>query len=379
MHRDQALTVCSPQIGIDPESNLGGAVYDREILKALAGQGVRVIIPLPRGERHESVANWEIVATPRHRWKYYEYNWIFRRAVAHLIAQGRTIGILRAHAVASTGPGLLGLARRHAIPCHLHYHHWERHVVRNSIERWTLKRYDLVTTDSEYSRRFLIERYHLRNRVEVVYPGIGAGYAPGPTDDNLRARYGRKQVLLFVGVLVERKNLSFLLRVLRCLRSQGHDNLILAIVGSGPLEQALRREAAEIDLSAAVEFTGRLSEKEKIDYYRLCDVFAFPSLVEGFGMVAAEAMACGKPVVAANTTSLPEVVEDGRTGFLADPNDELDFAGKIARLLDSPELCEEMGKAGRQRVAERFDFRRSAERLLEIYQQLRAGRETPCN
>lgn len=112
MHRDQALTICSPEIGIDPESNLGGAVYDRELLAALAGLGARVIIPLPRGEKHEPRPNWEIVETPRHRWKYYEYNLIFRRVVARLIAAGRPIQVVRAHSVSSTGPGLLGVARR---------------------------------------------------------------------------------------------------------------------------------------------------------------------------------------------------------------------------------------------------------------------------
>jgi len=370
MRSDPTLTVCSPEIGIDPEANLGGAVYDREILKALASHGVRVLIPLPRGERCESVANWEIIPTRRHRWKYYEYNLIFRRAVGRLLAEGRTIDILRVHSVASVGLGLLGLARRHSIPCHLHYHHWERHFLRNLIERRTMRRYDLITTDSEYSRRLLIECYSLRNRVVVAYPGVRSDFTPDPADRDLRARYGPKQVLLFVGVLVERKNLSFLLRVLRRLRSQGRKDVVLIIVGSGPLEQALRDEAAQMDLSGAVQFAGRVSEPDKIEYYRLCDVFVFPSLVEGFGMAPAEAMAVGKPVVAANRSSLSEVVEDGVTGFLADPTDERDFADKIGCLLDSPDQRENMGRAGRRRVAERFDFGKTAEQLIEIYRLL---------
>ena len=367
-----SLTLCSPEIGIDPESNLGGAVYDREILKALAGLGVRVVVPLPRGEKHDAVANWEIVPTRRHRWKYYEYNLIFRRAVARLIAEGRTLDIVRAHSATSTAPGLAGLARRHSIPCHVHYHHWERHLIRNWIERRTLPRYDLVTTDSAYSRRTLIERYGLRNPVVVAYPGVGAGYRPGPVDGDLRARYGPKQVLVFVGALVARKNLSFLLRVVGRLREQGRDDLVLIIAGSGPLEGALRQEAARMGVSNAVVFAGHVSEKGKLSYYRLCDVFVFPSLIEGFGMAPAEAMAVGKPVVAANTTSLPEVIEDGASGFLVAPTDEQGFADKIAALLDSPERREEMGRAGQRRVAERFDFGRTAEQMVEIYQKMKS-------
>jgi glycosyltransferase involved in cell wall biosynthesis len=371
MHSDQTLTICSPQIGIDPESNLGGEVSDRETLKALARLGVRVLIPLPRGQRYESVENWEIIPTPRHRWKYYEYNLIFRRAVARLIKEGRKIHVIRAHAAYSTGPGLVGLARRCSIPCHLHYHHWERHFLRNLIERLTLWRYDLITTPSDYSRRHLIERYGLRNRVEVLYPGVNAAYGPSPADPDLRARFGGKQVLLFVGVLVARKNVSFLLRVFRRLRTQRREDLVLVLVGDGPVGQTLRNEAAQMDLSASVIFAGRIGEREKMDYYRLCDVFVFPSLVEGFGMAPAEAMAFGKPVVASNTSSIPEVIEDGQTGFLADPTDESGFVEKIARLLDSPELRVDMGRAGQQRVDECFDFHRTAEKLVDLYRQLK--------
>jgi len=370
MRSDETLTVCSPEIGIDPESNLGGAVYDREILKALAGLGVHVILPLPRGERHDEVAGWEIVPTPCHRWKYYEYNLIFRRAVGRLITEGRPIHVVRAHSASSTGPGLLGVAHRHSLPCHLHYHHREPLTIRNLIERWTLHRYDLITTDSDYSRRDLIQRYGLRNRIVVNYPGVGLACVPGPASRDLRARFGRKQVLLFVGVLVPRKNISFLLRVFRRLRAQGRPDLVLVIVGSGPLERTLRHEAMELGLAGAVQFVGRVSEQEKPDYYRLCDVFVFPSLLEGFGMAAAEAMAFGKPVVGANSSSIPEVVEDGKVGYLADPSNERDFVEKIAHLLDSPELRIDMGRAGQRRVAERFDFTRTARDLLEEYRQL---------
>jgi glycosyltransferase involved in cell wall biosynthesis len=370
MNGRSSLIVCSPQIGIDPESDLGGAVADREHLKALARLGVRVIIPLPAGERHDDVANWEIIRTRRHLWKYYEYNLIFRRAVARLLAEGRRIDILRAHAAYSTGPGLLTLARRRSIPCHLHYHHWEPGRLRGWIERLTFRRYSLITTDSDYTRRQLIERLSLTNRIEVLYPGVKPEYQPGPVSPDLMARYGRRKVLLSVGVLVARKNIGFLLRVLRQLRDSGRADLTLLVLGAGPLEGALRRQARELGIDTAVEFAGRVNEARKIEYYRLCDVFVFPSLLEGFGMAPAEAMACGKPVVASRVTSLSEVIDDGRTGFLADPADERDFVEKIARLLDSPPLRDEMGREGRRRVAERFDWMRSGQRLLGMYEEL---------
>lgn len=370
MHGSQTLTICSPQLGIDPESNLGGAVYDREILRALAECGAHIVVPLPKGERHEAVDNWEVIRTRIHLWKYYEYNWIFRKAVSGLLAEGRRFDILRAHTAHSVGAGLLGLARRHNVPAHLHYHHWERHPIRNFIERRTLHRYDLVTTDSEYSKRDLVERFGLRNRVEIIYPGVSKTCLPQRDDPDLRERYRGRKVLLTAGVLIERKNHSFLLRVMKQILESCESKPVLVIVGGGPLEEQLRQEAGELGLSDAVEFAGQVPEATKRAYYALCDVFVFPSLLEGFGMVAAEAMAYRKPVVASNRTSIPEIVDDGQTGFLADPTNESEFAERIGLLLASPELREKMGQAARQRVNERFDFGRSAERLLSIYYEL---------
>lgn len=375
MQGNQALTICSPQVGIDPQSHLGGGVSDRETLKALAGLGTRIVMPLPRGEPFEAVSNWEIIPTRRHRWKYYEYNLIFRRVVLRLIQAGRTFDLVRAHSAHSTGPGVLWAARRYGIPCHLDYHHWERHWLRNWIERRTMGRYDLVTTPSDYSRRVLVKRYALRNRVEAVAQGIRPAMTDRPIDPDLRARYQDKRLLLHVGVLVPRKNLSFLLGLVRRLRDQGRNNLVLVLVGSGPLESVLRHEADEAGLGNTVEFAGRLSEDQKAAYYQLCDVFVFPSLLEGFGMAAGEAMAYGKPVVASNRTAIPEVVKHGETGFLADPSNEHDFAERIVSLLDSPRLCREMGEAGRRRVAAEFSFQRKAERLLAIYEELAARRK----
>jgi len=111
-------------------------------------------------------------------------------------------------------------------------------------------------------------------------------------------------------------------------------------------------------------------EEEKVDLYNLADIFVLPSLLEGFGMVAAEAMACGKPVVASNASSLPEVVEDGKTGLLANPACVDDFTDQVLRLLRDESLRKRLGGAGRERVLRNFSWDVAARKTLEVYQRV---------
>jgi glycosyltransferase involved in cell wall biosynthesis len=119
---------------------------------------------------------------------------------------------------------------------------------------------------------------------------------------------------------------------------------------------------------------GGISEEEKVRLLNWAEVFLFPSRREGFGMAAAEAMACGTPVVAARAGGLPEVVEDGKTGFLCDPEDAEAFATAVDRLLKDPALARRMGEAGRRRVLERFSWESAGARILEIYERAAAER-----
>ena len=106
------------------------------------------------------------------------------------------------------------------------------------------------------------------------------------------------------------------------------------------------------------------------DLYARATMAVVPSLYEGFGLPAGEAMACGVPVVATTGGALPEVVgRDGRAGLLVEPRSGEALAGAISELLDAPERRSAMGEAGKARVAELFTWRRAAERRVEIYRE----------
>jgi len=119
-----------------------------------------------------------------------------------------------------------------------------------------------------------------------------------------------------------------------------------------------------------VILTGAVSEHLLLDYYNLADVFVFPSVLEGFGLVMGEAMSCGKPVVAFNNSAIPEVVENGRSGFLVSPGDKTEFVKKVLLLLNNKKLRIEIGIRAKERVEHFFRWERAASETFKIYQQI---------
>ena len=364
------LRLCAPQLGIAPGSNLGGAVYDRELLKGLAQIGATVDIPLPAGESYAAMPGWQIHRTAACRRYTYEYNWLFLPTVWRLWRAAK-FDLLRIH---SPSLSLLGRTGKTLLRCPVvaHLHHLEAD---QQIHRWLTRTaihgYDLITTDSEFCVRQLMETFGVpREKLLIVYPGVDEKYQPQPAEGaTLRQQLGLtdRMVLLYLGALTPRKNLRFLLQVLGIVVAQ-IPTVHLVLAGSGPQEADLRRYAQELGVQEHVTFTGYLAEVDKVRYYNLADLFVFPSLLEGFGMAVAEAMACGVPVVSSNAASLPEVV--GEAGLLANPTDGDGFAAQIVRLLTDEALRRRLGEAGRAHVRQHFSWQGAAQQTYAAYEQV---------
>ncbi len=171
--------------------------------------------------------------------------------------------------------------------------------------------------------------------------------------------------VLFVGRLEPRKGVLDLLKAHRILRKTGSGNRLL-IVGSGPQEREARRYVATRGLQA-VEFLGRVSDREKAQLFRTVEVFASPATGgESFGIVLLEAMAAGAPIVASDIHGYKGVVRRGREGLLVPPHEPKELAKAIARLLGDPALRDEVSAAGRLR-AEAFSWPRVAARVEDYY------------
>ena len=169
--------------------------------------------------------------------------------------------------------------------------------------------------------------------------------------------------VLSVARMYPRKRLDVLLRAAArlCARIPG---VRVRIVGEGPESVRLRGLAASLGLEGVVTFLGEISRSALAVEYVGADCFCLPTVQEGFGLVFAEAMAAGLPIVACRAAAVPEVVEDGRTGLLVRPNDPEELARAMERVLTNAGLRAELGGAGRRRV-EAFDLDRVAARLLE--------------
>jgi glycosyltransferase involved in cell wall biosynthesis len=127
--------------------------------------------------------------------------------------------------------------------------------------------------------------------------------------------------------------------------------------------EELRRLAADLGITDRVRFLGKLSDDQLVDLYNGACVFAIPSLYEGFGVPALEAMACGTPVLAGRAGSLPEIV--GQAAYLVDPTETASIAAGLSELLRDTGLRDRLVARGYERTRE-FSWERAAERILEI-------------
>lgn len=167
--------------------------------------------------------------------------------------------------------------------------------------------------------------------------------------------------------LTWQKGIDVLLKALVELSDRGiMPDLIIA--GNGPEKERLQALVHTFGLERHVHFWGQADRDEMASLYNGCVFFVHPSLNEGFGLVALEAMICGKAVITTHVGGLPEVVADGVTGLLIPPNDSTELAKTIETLWRDPLRAEAMGRAGRELAHSQFTWSRVADRYLEAYQ-----------
>jgi glycosyltransferase involved in cell wall biosynthesis len=219
---------------------------------------------------------------------------------------------------------------------------------------------------SRSSRRDAARVFHMDPaRIRVVYNGVDA--------DRFTATEGvaREPHRIVVVTSADQpvKGLHHLYEVLeRVARRRAVD---VTIVGTPRDPAAVQRELRRRGIEHCVRFLGRLSGDDLVRAYASASVAVVPSLYEGFGLPAAEALACSVPVVAFAAGALPEVLgADGECGHLIAPYDTAAMADAIVALLERPDDALEMGIAGRRRVIERFDWGRAAQQTAAVYEEV---------
>jgi glycosyltransferase involved in cell wall biosynthesis len=193
----------------------------------------------------------------------------------------------------------------------------------------------------------------------VVHHGVAAIFSPAPSSN------AREDFLLVVGDVYVQKNLHTLIEALALVHRQ-HPAIGLRIAGTeidADYAAALHRLVRERGLGDAIIFLGRRDSGEIVELYRRCIAFVFPSTVESFGMPLVEAMACGTPVIASNTTAMPEIA--GGAALLCDPAEPRDIAAAILRVLGDPALRQSLSERALMR-AKAFSWTDCASRTAAV-------------
>jgi len=254
-------------------------------------------------------------------------------------------------------------------------------------ERWRIRKfYSFIRMQASVSRR--LERIitvsqsaakkteHFfkvpAGKLRVVYNGIDTQIY----SINEKASQKRDGLIMVGNTDDRKKGVLYLLKALQLLEK---DRMKLTIVDDaerhstytddvGPLPSYGLKLVKKLNLDGLVHFTGRLKREELVQHYSAAQIAVVPSLYEGFGLPAAEAMACGTPVIASTGGALPEVVGDA--GMLV-PSGRADaLAAAIKQLLNDEQAQQRMSEAGRKRVEDKFNWEQAARKTLEVYQEV---------
>ncbi|OLD92546.1 MAG: hypothetical protein AUG84_01085 [Chloroflexi bacterium 13_1_20CM_4_66_7] len=248
-------------------------------------------------------------------------------------------------------------------------------ALRIRVEGEIAQQADLLIASTADESMELVSAYGADpKRVFVVPPGVDLStFQPiDRTEARRKIGYGSGRLLVFVGRLERLKGVEIAIRALALLRDRSHDDVRLLILGEDSKDadesekDRLKAVATELRVRDRVDFLGSVVHHELPFFYAAANVCVMPSYSESFGLVGLEAQACARPVVGSDVTGLRSVVRDEVSGYLVGGHDPAAYAERIGRLLDNPELAEQMGLRGRL-LAQRFSWTRTADRLEDLF------------
>jgi len=346
---------------IDPEKNWGGGeVQVFGLLAYLTGQGHQNhLLTHPQGKLFEQSRK-----LPLKSFSLVVRNELDIREVPKIrrLIRNEKYDIVhfhtkRAHALAPWLPH--GVTR----PCYVVTRRMDYPQAKNWYTRYLYNRsVDAVIAISRPIADVLIRAGVKAEKIRVIHSGIDAARFSGRRPENTAD--GSPLMVGTVAHLEARKGQRYLLEAARLLKMQGCA-FKLALAGDGSLRQALEQMARSLGLQEEVTFLGFISDVP--NFLAGLDMFVLPSLYEGLGVAALEAMAAGKAVVASRVGGLAELVKDSETGFLVSPGDAQELAAAMAKLIGDKNLRAAFGEKGAARVREQFTIEQMAKKTEDCY------------
>ncbi|MGV3722830.1 MAG: glycosyltransferase family 4 protein [Actinomycetota bacterium] len=366
---------------MSPVSHLIDTTLDTPYFRSIARRHDRKRFPVSIGSIHPPgplQAGMSRLATPTFSLRVSGRS-RYPLAVLRLARQlRRSGGILHAHCFDATLVGLLA-ARLAGVPFVFTRHHSDHNLRLNKhwhtrVDAWCARNADHVIAVSEATREIMthVERVP-EAKITVVYNGMEPlPAAASERISEVKASLGLNggPVCLMVARLHEEKGHRFLFDAIPAIQAQAGPVTFL-LAGDGPMRAELEADVKARGLSDCVRFLGRRSDMSEL--YSLSTVVTLPSLAESFGFAVLEAMSMGKPVVAAATGGMPELVRNGEAGLVAPQADSAALGAAIIQILRDPEEARRMGEAGMRR-SEQFTFERMIRGYEAVYERVCAGR-----
>jgi len=231
-------------------------------------------------------------------------------------------------------------------------------------------------TVSQFNRQYILKHFPDIKADKIIVQPLGVDLPSSPEvlpEPNLTAT---PPVVLAVGRLHAVKNYPFLIIACHWLKQSGRQFLCL-IAGDGPERPSLERLIRDLGLQAEVRLLGHCSRRRLGNFYRLSDVVVLTSHSEGIPLVLMEAMAHGKPVLAPAITGIPELVSDGKTGFLYRPGSMEDFLANLEMIFTSRSALAPVGRAARRYVLEHFHRQKNLANFGDVFLAQIAAQERP--
>ena len=309
--------------------------------------------------------------------------WLLQRGVEAVESRGAP-DVVNAHDWLTTLTGS-ALAKLYGIPLVVTVHdtvpgkHFgqltPQRSFQSSLEAWACDNAMGVLCCSAHVREELVSYYSAkRDRVYVVPAAVRV--EDFGADDHvtrvIRSVIAEpdQEVVLYVGRLDKEKGVDVLLQACSLLAGL-HSRLKLVLVGDGSLKQELRQLTLQLGLDGRTLFTGYLCQRVLACLYRAADAVVCPSLYEPFGIVALEALACGRPLIVSRSGGLAEIVTDGVDGLYCEPGSAEDLARHLYDVLSDKERAEDLGRHGAQTVRTEYTWPLAAKRTLAVYEEVR--------
>lgn len=236
------------------------------------------------------------------------------------------------------------------------------------ILRYLVKNSSKSITNSSGTLKICLDSNLNKERLEVIPFGVDTDFFKPlnlDRDENIFQ-------ILSVGYLIERKGFEYLIKAMKEVLTK-HENVQLKIVGSGPLENKLNNIITDMDLNEKVEILKNVSDEDLLKLYNLSDLFVLPSVVdsqgntEGLGVVLLEAMACGLPVIGSDVGGIPDIIEEGKTGFLVQEKNISELSKTILHLINDKNLRQKFASNGYNIISGKFNWGNVSDGYLKFY------------